>query len=152
MADEPITVRQLASDEELAAMRDLRGRVLRPGYPPAASRYPADAEPGAIYLGAFAGSQLVGTASLYPEAGIRLRGMAVEPDWQRRGIGAALIRAAQARARAAGQDLWCNARDTAHDFYAALGWVAEGPGFLTESGPHHVMRWRVNPNKSPTDY
>src|SRR6476659_3359183 len=145
MDEQEIIVRQLVTDDEIAAMRDLRGRILRPGFPPAASRYPGDLEPGAVYLGAFVAGEFVGTASLYPEQGIRLRGMAVEPAWQRRGIGAALIRAAQARATTAGQDLWCNARDTAHDFYAALGWVAEGAGFDTESGPHHVMRWRINP-------
>ncbi|HMA36940.1 MAG TPA: GNAT family N-acetyltransferase [Chloroflexia bacterium] len=138
-----IVVRRLAGAAEITALRDLRARVLRPGRPPEATYYPSDVDPAVIHLGAFAGPQCVGVASLYPEDGIRLRGMAVDPAWQRRGIGAALIRQAQQIATAAGQDLWANARDTAAGFYAGLGWVAEGAGFVTESGPHHVMRWRV---------
>ena len=37
--------------------------------------------------------------------------------------------------------LWCNARDSAQDFYAKLGFAVHGDGFVThDTGlPHHVM-------------
>ena len=68
--------------------------------------------------------------------------MAVAEDRQGRGIGAQLIEAAVARIRDDnGTVLWCNARDSAQRFYARLGFVVEGDGFVTTTTqlPHHVM-------------
>ena len=139
--DPPLVVRELAGPTERAAMFDLRRRVLRPHTPPDQYHWPAEPEPGVVHLGAFRGARLVGTASLYPEAGWRLRAVAVEPDCRGQGIGTALVAAIQARADAAGYALWCNARDSALGFYARLGWTVDGPGFTSpDIGPHHVMR------------
>ncbi len=126
---------------ERACLYDLRARVLRPGRPPEESRFAGDDDPDAVHLGAFVRGRCVGVATLLPDGGLRLRGMAVEPDLQGRGIGAALVRRAQETAARAGQDLWCNARASAAGFYRKLGWVTEGGADVPGIGPHYVMRW-----------
>ncbi|HUS14856.1 MAG TPA: GNAT family N-acetyltransferase [Chloroflexia bacterium] len=136
-------MRVLAFLDDMEPVYQLRAEVLRPGAPPEESRYPSDRDPDTVHLGAFVGGRCVGVASFYRENGIRLRGMAVEPERQGQGIGAALIRHGEYLAVAQGQDLWCNARDSAIGFYERLGWVVEGQGFdFPGHGPHHVMRWR----------
>jgi GNAT superfamily N-acetyltransferase len=72
--------------------------------------------------------------------GIQLRGMAVSPDHQRRGLGGALIAAGVADARQRGAQLvWANARDTALPFYVANGFEVVGDGFVAKDTqlPHH---------------
>ncbi len=127
----------------------LRSRVLRPGQPPENLVYPNDAAPGAWHVGACVASALVGIASIYPEAhpdlpapqAWRLRGMAVDPGMQRRGLGRALVLACSAHVKAqSGRQLWCNGRASAADFYRSLGFELVGEEFPTESGPHYVMR------------
>jgi GNAT superfamily N-acetyltransferase len=133
----------LTTADEVAALYDLRARVLRPGKPAESARYPGDDDPATVHLGAFLGGRCVGIASLYPEQGIRLRGMAVEPDVRGRGVGAAVVRAAQRRAAEAGEDLWCSARASARGFYEKLGWAVEGEPFeIAGIGPHFRMHWR----------
>jgi GNAT superfamily N-acetyltransferase len=137
-----IEIRALA-DDEMNALYDLRAVVLRPGQPRAGSHYSGDDAPDTIHLGAFYAGRCVGSASLYRENGLRLRGMAVEAELRGYGIGAALIREAQRIARQQRRELWCNARDSAAGFYEKLGWVVEGEGFeVAGTGPHHVMRWQ----------
>lgn len=136
-------IRELKSAEDRAALHDLRGRILRPGRPPEASRFPDDDAPTTVHLGVFIGGRCVGIASLYATDGLQLRGMAVEPEMQGRGVGAALVRRCQQNARERGQDLWCNARETAVGFYERLGWVIDGDRFpVPDVGPHYIMRWR----------
>lgn len=139
-------VREITADEA----RPLRVEVLRDGDVTADVAYPEDSVPGAFHLGAFEHGALIGIASFSPSdsphrASARawqLRGMAVTPAHQGRGVGAVLIAAARERI---GTDdakvLWCNARDTAAAFYARLGFVTVGDGFTTKSTglPHHVM-------------
>lgn len=138
-----IEIRELRGDEDRRALQDLRARVLRPGRPPGESRFAGDDDPGTIHLGAFIEGRCVGIATLVPEKGIRLRGMAVEPALQGQGIGAALVWRMQAIAQEANQELWCNARVPAVGFYEKLGWRTEGEPFdIPTVGPHYVMRWR----------
>ncbi len=129
----------------MAALYDLRARVLRPDRPPEDSRFPGDDAPATVHLGAFVDGKCVGVASLFAERGIRLRGMAVEPDRRGQGVGAALLRHIQQGAAERGQDLWCNARASAVGFYEKLGWKTEGDVFdLPLIGPHYVMRWTAS--------
>ena len=77
----------------------LRHQVLRPNQTLADCSYPTDNDPGAFHLGAYQNDALVGIASFYREnhpdlnhtAQYRLRGMAVQPDLQTRGIGRQLM-------------------------------------------------------------
>jgi ribosomal protein S18 acetylase RimI-like enzyme len=115
-----VTVRRLTGDDA-AAYRSFRLQALASD-PPAFSTLHAEAQalplswyatrlapkaddPGFI-LGAFDGSNLIGTTGLevFPRTSERhkanLFGMAVHPDHRRRGIGRALLAAALAEARA----------------------------------------------------
>ena len=140
-----LTIRELKDPEEMAALYDLRGRVLRPGRPPEDSRFPGDDAPTTVHWGAFVGGKCVGVASLFAERGVRLRGMAVEPDLCGQGIGTALIRHIQRTAAEKGQSLWCSARVSAVGFYEKLGWETEGDVFnVPLIGPHYIMRWNAS--------
>jgi GNAT superfamily N-acetyltransferase len=137
-----LDVRQLKSKSEMEALYDLRLRVLRPGRSPHCVRHDRDLDPGAVHIGAFHGARLAGIASLLPADGLQLRGMAVEPDLRKSGVGAAILRYAHRIAAERNLSLWCNARDSALGFYEKSGWVVEGEGFeVPDIGPHHVMRW-----------
>lgn len=141
-----LEIRHLNQINALAPVYDLRARVLRPGQAPEKSRYADDEHPDTIHLAAFSNKQCVGVATLLRENGVRLRGMAVEPSLQNKGVGAAILRHAQQIAQAANEDLWCNARASAVGFYQKLGWVIEGNAFdIPTVGQHYVMRWRRPP-------
>ena len=100
---------------------------------------------------------LAGVASLIPQplpqsptasAGVpsfRLRGMAVDPLWQGRGVGTKLWGAAADRLLQREVEVcWANARDTALEFYVKLGWQVVGGGFAGAQGlPHHLVVVRI---------
>ena len=139
------TVRRATAAEILP----LRHAVLRPGLPPETARFDGDDEPATIHVGAFApDGTLVGCASLVrrPLDGAdawQLRGMATRADRVRQGIGAQVLAATVARARAAGGPrlLWCNARLAAVPFYRSQGWTVVSEVFdIAGVGPHHRMR------------
>lgn len=141
-----IVVRDLRSAEDMEALRDLRLRVLRPGRPPEAAVWGLDDHPDTVHVGAFADGRCVGIASVVPEDGWRLRGMAVEPGLQGTGIGGTLVVALQERFGALERPIWCNARTTAAGFYVRLGFQIQGEPFeVTGIGPHVVMRWTPAP-------
>ena len=148
--DGSVEVRELRGEAERAALYDLRARVLRRGRPPEESRFPGDEAEGTAHLGAFAAGRCVGVVTLLREPQgtgapreMRLRGMAVEPEMQGRGVGAALLRRAHEMAAGAGLEIWCNARMSAVGFYEKQGWTREGEPFdIPAIGPHTVMRWR----------
>ncbi len=139
---------------EAAQTRALRSAILRPNRPPEDSIYPSDDARDALHLGTFDGDKIVGIASIYRESwpldanfkAYRLRGMAVDPAFQRRGIGAALVREALGHIKAQGGEvLWCNAREIALDFYRALGFESVGNEFeIPGIGPHFLMRRSVS--------
>lgn len=133
---------------------DLRHRVLRPHQPIAEMAYPGDDGPASFHLGAFLPgsaneSAPVGIVSMYDEpmtgdpriGDRRLRGMAVEPELQGQGLGAALVVAAlETAAQAGGRRVWCNARTAAAGFYTRLGFTIAGEPFdLPGIGEHYVM-------------
>jgi GNAT superfamily N-acetyltransferase len=144
----------------------LRHAVLRPGYPESASDYPEDAT--AVHVGAWDGDHLVGCATVFPEpwpgsavapdadwaivpaveAAWRLRGVAVDPASQGRGVGRTVLAEVAAAAReGAAPLLWANARSTALAFYGAAGWTVAGPEFLTKDTglPHRAMTVSLAP-------
>ena len=132
------------------ATHDLRWRVLRNRRPGAPVVFPEDGLPGAFHLAVRHDGAILAVASFAPEptpyragrAAVHLRGMAVDPPYQRHGLGRMLISAVTDLLRQDGVGvLWCNARDSAAGFYARLGFDTVGEGFvLPESGmAHHVM-------------
>ncbi|NJN16898.1 MAG: GNAT family N-acetyltransferase [Oscillochloris sp.] len=135
-----------------AEARVIRSMVLRPGQAAEQLVYPGDDEPPSFHGGAFHEDQLVGIASVYPEAhpaydwpaAWRLRGMATLPEVRGMGYGKGLIQVCLAHIAAhGGQNLWCNGRVNAAGFYTLLGFAAYGDEFITESGPHYVFRRQV---------
>jgi GNAT superfamily N-acetyltransferase len=90
---------------------------------------------------------VIGTATMITHGpnDVQLRGMATDSAWAGCGVGKAVLEAAHQLAGS--RSLWCDARMSAHDFYARLGWVAEGAIFdIPQVGPHTVMRYRGLPN------
>ncbi|MEY2398933.1 MAG: hypothetical protein QOJ00_2107 [Actinomycetota bacterium] len=146
----------MTQTREIAAAdaHPLRRQVLRKGFDNLDVHFPEDDAPGAFHLGVFVDDALVGVASFSPNGraqdvaieGWQLRGMAVGDGHQGQGLGALLIDAAVERISATGDTvLWCNARDSAQGFYAKLGFVVVGDGFVTQATglPHHVMVRRL---------
>lgn len=128
---------------------EVRQLVLRGGIPDHV-RWGEDDDPRTWHLGALGGDLVVGVVSLRPEAtpyrpgtaGTRFYAMAVREEWQRRGVGSVLLRAALARCRERGtRVVWANARDSALGFYQRLGLTVVGDGFIhPEIGiAHHVV-------------
>lgn len=121
----------------------LRMQVLRPGMPESASRWSGDDEPETVHFVAIADDRIVGTATIMcrpcPEGGParQLRGMAVSPELQGTGVGAAILAAAT---HAIAEPMWCNARSTAIAFYERLGWRVTSDEFdIPTAGPHRRM-------------
>ena len=129
----------------------LRRAVLRGGDASSNVSWAEDARPGAFHLGVREPSGEVIAVASFSQQGIearpgqpawRLRGMAVAHSQQGRGIGRLILDEAIRMVRERGaRVLWCNARDTAMNFYAGAGFVVVGEGFTTdETGlPHHLM-------------
>ncbi len=145
-----VTIRPILAE----ATHPLRQEVLRAGMPPEASIYPGDDDTRTTHLGAFdpAGT-LVGIATLckpedrvagqapYHSPGLRFRGMAVAPAWQRKGVGGLLLTAVRHLARERGaRELWANARETAVGFYVKKGFKVVSSEFeIAGLGPHSVI-------------
>jgi predicted GNAT family N-acyltransferase len=128
---------------EHAAQLALRGRVLRTplGLDPATARHPAE-EQATHWCAYSAQGALVGCVSLLPlEWGeVKLLQMAVEPAWQGRGVGRALVLAFEDHAAAIlSSRIVLHARCAAQGFYARLGYLPEGDVFEEVSIPHILM-------------
>jgi thiamine transport system ATP-binding protein len=133
------------------ATHDLRRRVLRDGTSSDVVEFRGDDAPDVVHLAALgADGDVVGVVTMLsapcphrPGRNSRqLRGMAVDPAWQRRQVGAALLRAFVERARAGGAEVvWANARDSALGFYERAGFTVAGDGFVTADThlPHHAV-------------
>jgi GNAT superfamily N-acetyltransferase len=143
-------IRRVTASETLA----VRMPVLRPGFPPESAIFDGDDAPATLHFGACAGSELIGVVSIYrvpfpdqPNEAVtwQLRGMAVMPEWQGRGVGEALLSACVDAARHAnGRKMWCNARRLAVRFYEKHRWEVLGDEFeIPTVGPHFRMWLRI---------
>lgn len=118
----------------------LRHAVLRPGRAVSYSVYSEDTD--AVHIGAWDDGTLVGCATVFPDPwpgpspaaeprAWRLRGMAVDPDWQGKGVGGQVLAVAVQAAREAGAPLlWANGRTSAIAFYQRHGWVIAAEEFI----------------------
>lgn len=139
-----VTIKRLETADEIAALRVLRGQVLRANQPPEAAHFADDFADTTHHIGAIENGtgRVVGIATLLPKEEIQLRGMAVAPEWQQRGVGRLVLEAVHQVARERGLPLWCNARVSAMGFYKKAGWESEGSEFeVVNVGSHFVMRW-----------
>jgi GNAT superfamily N-acetyltransferase len=147
---EGVEIRPLIAEET----HRLRRQALRDGDPTAVVHQDTDERPATWHLGAVEPSgRVVGTSTFFAEpfpldparpGAVRLRSMAVDDDWRRRGLGSVLLAAAEARLVAEGaQLLWANARDSALGFYAKAGFAHTDRSFvdpLTGLGHTVVVR------------
>jgi GNAT superfamily N-acetyltransferase len=124
---------------------DLRFRVLHEPFGVTRDDEWHDDDPDSLHVVAVADDRVVGYARLILEEGgetAQVRQVAVEPAWERRGIGSALVRDLVDEARDRGMRLvWLNARVTALPFYERLGFKATGEEFASPRTwlPHKRM-------------
>jgi len=141
-----VRVERVAADVGLP----LRQRVLRPHQSLDELRSPTDDHPDTGTYVAVIGGEVVCTASVRREpppwapgetSAWRLRGMATDPAWRGKGIGARVLDAVVRHVRDRGGGLlWCNARVPAVRFYVRAGFRARGEEFEEPViGPHIAM-------------
>jgi GNAT superfamily N-acetyltransferase len=115
---------------DAAVLLDLRRRVLRAGRLDAVVTNPDDDDADARHFAGYLGERVVVSASFFAVEGPlgatrQLRYMATDLDVQGRGLGAAVLAAAETALAAEGvRALWANARDSALGFYERCGWRA----------------------------
>lgn len=126
----------------------VRHPVLRPGKPLANCHFEGDDLPSTKHFGYFEVENLIGIISVFKsnhaffkENQFQIRGMAVLTAYQKKGIGAQLIRyAEQYIQNQKGNVIWLNARIIAVGFYEKLGYQIIGDPFeIPEIGTHFVM-------------
>ena len=148
-----------------ATTSDLRRAVLRPNWASGQAMH-GDDDPAAVHVAAIDGATVAAACVLLPNPyplrpeqadAWQLRGMAVAPERQGRGIGGRLLAGAIELLRGRGGRLaWCNARISAVRFYERHGFAVEGEPFHhEETGIAHLRMWRdlgraVEPDPSPT--
>jgi predicted GNAT family N-acyltransferase len=119
----------------LAAAVDLRYRVLHEPFGVERDDDWNDQDPASTHVVATVEDDVIGYARLIAEEGGKtgqIRQVAVAPQWERRGVGTALIQGAIDEAGRLGMtDVWLNARLTAVPFYEKLGFKVTSGVFRT---------------------
>lgn len=136
-------LRWVAHDDSLMAdASDLRYRVLYEPFGVSRTDEWDDVAPGAHHLIALLDGSLVAYACLLLDAdgSAHVRQLSVEPRLQRSGVGSALMREVADEAERLGATLlWLNARTTAEEFYARLGYCTVSGVFpFGRTGLPHV--------------
>lgn len=114
-------------------------------------QYQVDFNKTTKHFGIFQKTQLIGIATImqanHPnlaENAIQLRGMAVLPEFQKKGIGKMLLKDL-VKIYQNQSIIWCNARDYAVGFYKSLGFSIFGEKFYIKNvGDHFVMYKNLN--------
>ena len=142
-------VRQITTAETIP----LRHAVLRAGRAIEETSFPGDNLLTTAHFGAWKDGKLLCIASLFradsPDNpglnAFQLRGMATAPEARGLGLGAAIVKACLKFARDEGAELlWCNARTSAAEFYAKLGFKTVSSEFdIPTVGPHVRMVFRL---------
>ena len=128
--------------KEYEDMVNLRMKVLLDPIGIPKSYINPEKEKSEILIGAFEGGLLVGCCILTPldKNTIQLRQMAVQNEFQQKGIGASIVGFAEMLARQKGYTvLMMHARDSVMDFYEKCGYHASGPQFFEVGIGHHKM-------------
>ncbi len=102
----------------------------------------------AFHVVALDGERCIGTGRLVRQAGGvgRVGRMAVDATWRRRGVGALLLAALEARARADGlAEIELHAQCYVEAFYVGHGYARAGEVFEEAGIDHVAMRKRITP-------
>ena len=138
------SIYRLASLEEILPLRE---SVIIQGTDRTNPILPGDHDPATIHMGAFLMSKNIGCLTLMKnfyedQTAYQIRGMAVFHDYQRQGIGSALLKFTEnwVVEHTDIRVLWCNARSYSVGFYTKHGWETVSDEFTIEGvGPHHRM-------------
>ncbi len=132
------------NSDEYAQMVNLRTRVLKEPFDIPFSDEEKEADKKNILLGAFFpnGGDLVGCCLLTPlsDRAVKLRQMAVDFFYHKKGLGSLLIDFAEQMALERGYSImYLHARKTALDFYKKQGYTIEEDEFIEVGLPHFGM-------------
>ena len=140
-----IIIKRIPSQETFP----VRHPVLRPGKSIESCIFAGDDDVTTVHFGLYDDDDLAGVLSVFevPHSEFtewkqfQLRGMAVLPSHQKRGLGGQLLVAAEDYIRQQdGQLIWFNAREIAVGFYEKAGYkIKSGPFPVQDFGPHYVM-------------
>jgi ribosomal protein S18 acetylase RimI-like enzyme len=138
----------------LETLLELRERVLTPGHPGRPIIWPYDNEL-ATHYGVFLDDQLIGCVSITPQEmpgrsaarPYHLHSMAVEPGYQRSGVGRRMLATVLHQIRSRGADLvWATARPSAVEFYQRCGFEIGGAMIIQPTGATMHYVWRMLPD------
>ena len=134
-------------------IRSLRHSELRKGQDFYTTAYLRDYEEDTFHMACIVDEKIVTCATFYPEKSIkiksnntyRLRGMATDANFQRKGYASELMKESFKELKKRGCDiLWCNARLVAVDFYKSIGFKIAGDLFdIAGIGPHYYMHKEI---------
>ena len=99
-------------------------------------------EPNCRHLGGFEGERLVAVLLLRPldEQTVKMRQVAVHPEFQNLGMGSQLVAYAERFAKERGfTKLVAHARETAVHFYRKAGYATVGGEFIEATIPHRLV-------------
>ena len=130
-------------------IRPLRHSELRKGQDFSTTSYLKDYEESTFHMACIVDDKTVTCATFYPEKSMkiksdnayRLRGMATDSNFQRKGYASDLMEEAFKELTKIDCDIvWCNARLVAVDFYKSVGFKITGELFdIVGIGPHYYM-------------
>ena len=130
-------------------IRPLRHSELRKGQDFLTTSYLRDDDNETFHMACIHENKIIACATFYPECSekldavnpFRLRGMATDYYFQRRGYATELMRNSFKELKKKGCDiLWCNARLVAVEFYKSIGFHIIGELFdIPKIGPHYYM-------------
>ena len=138
-------------------VRPLRHAELRKGQDFSTTSYLEDYKVDTFHMVCIVDEKIVTCATFYPEKSTkiksenayRLRGMATDSNFQRKGYATDLMIESFKELKEKGTDLlWCNARLVAVSFYESLGFKITGELFNIEGiGPHYYMSKEIYSKK-----
>ena len=144
---EDLTLTEPTSEKDWEKYFDLRWRILRAPWKQPKGSERDDLEENAYHLTLKdrAGAPIaIGRLHLNCPKEAQVRFMAVEPAWQKRGLGSRILRQLEAEARARrAQVVVLNARRGAQPFYARHGYSLVGPAPTLFDDIHHVRMQKV---------
>lgn len=148
MGTSEINIREIRPEDTYS----IRQQILRPGRPFEEVQFSGDTDITTVHLGAFFNDKLVGVASFVSNPHkdfadreqYQLRGMAVLPEVQKMHIGQQLLQWGEVYLREQRQVnfLWCNARESAVDFYRKFNYRTHGDYFEIPNVCTHIVMYK----------
>ena len=131
----------------------IRHPVLREGKPLESCNFDGDDLPTTNHFGLFVDKNLIGVVSLFKNKNtifntqnqFQIRGMAVLPEFQRKGFGEDLVKHCETFVKNQNDiTIWFNARESAVPFYEKLGYNKIGNPFsVADIGLHYLMKKEI---------